>query len=172
MIFNYILDYIHSRFNQLLNSWNQDTLQPNKQALYSNVIHENWAPLQNCFGFVDRAVLRIFRPKISQNIVWNGRKPVYGIRFQSLAVRKRFIGNLSGPNVGKRHDSAMLHEPWPLTNLQRSVFTKQSVPLHLLRSTIPLSIHSQAPFSRQNVTPNPVNYNKAMSQTRVSCLTK
>ena len=31
----------------------------------------------------------------------------------------------------------------------------------------PSSFHLQAPFSRQNLTPNPVNYNKAMSQTRV-----
>ena len=29
------------------------------------------------------------------------------------------------------------------------------------------SFHLQALFSRQNLTPNPVNYNKAMSQTRV-----
>ena len=28
--------------------------------------------------------------------------------------------------------------------------------------------HLQVPFSRQNLTPNPVNYNKAMSQTQVS----
>ena len=32
----------------------------------------------------------------------------------------------------------------------------------------PLSIHYQASFSKQNLTPNPVNYNMALSQTRVS----
>ena len=32
----------------------------------------------------------------------------------------------------------------------------------------PLSIHYQASFSKQNLTPNPVNYNMAMSQARVS----
>ena len=31
----------------------------------------------------------------------------------------------------------------------------------------PSSFHFQAPFSRQNLTANPLNYNKAMSQTRV-----
>ena len=30
LIFNYILDYIYSKFSQLLSSWNQDILQPNK----------------------------------------------------------------------------------------------------------------------------------------------
>ena len=40
--------------------------------------------------------------------------------------------------------------------------------LHLWRPSITLIIHLQAPFSRQNLTSNPVNYNKSMSQSRVS----
>ena len=32
----------------------------------------------------------------------------------------------------------------------------------------PLSIHLQAPFSRKSLTPDPVNDNMVMSQTRVS----
>ena len=31
-------------------------------------------------------VLRIYRPKISQNIVYNGHKRAHGIKFQSLAL--------------------------------------------------------------------------------------
>ena len=34
----------------------------------------------------------------------------------------------------------------------------------------PLSIHYQASFSKQNLAPNPVNYNMALSQTRVSAI--
>ena len=88
VIFNYMLDHIYSKFNQLLSSWNQDILQPNKLALYCNVIHWKGALLQKCFGFVDGTVLRISRPKINQNIVYNGHKRVHGIKFQSLAVPK------------------------------------------------------------------------------------
>ena len=78
----------------------------------------NW---QNCFGFVDGTVLRISRPKINQNIVYNGHKLVHGIKFPSLALANGLIGNLSGPYVGKRDDSTMLHESGLLSNLQRSV---------------------------------------------------
>ena len=51
VIFNYILDYIYSRFNHLLSSWNQDISQVNKLALYCNVIPlQESSPLQNYFG--------------------------------------------------------------------------------------------------------------------------
>ena len=66
-------------------------------------------------------VLRISCPKINQNIVCNGHKRVYGIKFQSLALPNGLIDKLSGPYVGKRDDSTMLHESGLLSNLQRSV---------------------------------------------------
>ena len=66
-------------------------------------------------------ILRISCPKINQNIVYNDYKRVNGIKFQSLALANGLIGNLSGPYVGKRDDSNMLHESGLLSNLQRSV---------------------------------------------------
>ena len=80
----------------------------------------NW---QNCFGSVDGTVLRIFRPKINQNIVYNGHKRAHGITFQSLPLPNGLIGNLSGPFVGKWDDSTMSHASGLLSNLQRSVLT-------------------------------------------------
>ena len=62
----------------------------------------------------------------------------------------------------------MLHEPGLLTNLQRSAWNNNQ---HLCIYSDPaylLSIHLQASFSRENLTPKPVNYNKAISQIRVS----
>ena len=115
MIFNYILDYIYSKFNQLFSSWNQDT--------YSRT---NW---QNYFESVDETVFdetifgRIFRPKINQNIVYNNNKRVHGIKFQILPLLNGLIRNLSGSYVGKRDDSTMSHESGLLSNLQRSVLT-------------------------------------------------
>ena len=58
----------------------------------------NWP---NCFGSVDGTVLRIFRPKINQNIVYNGHKRAHGIKFQSLPLPNGLIGNVSGPYLGK-----------------------------------------------------------------------
>ena len=71
--------YIIFRFNHLLNSWNQDRLQPDNLALYCNVVHQKGAPLQNCLEFAVGTVLRIYLPKINQNIVYNGHKRVHDI---------------------------------------------------------------------------------------------
>ena len=72
VILNYILDYINSRFNHFLSSWNQDILQPNELALYYKVIHlQEASPQQNCFEFVDGTVLRISCPKINQKLFFS-----------------------------------------------------------------------------------------------------
>ena len=67
-----------------------------------------------------------------------------------------------------RHDSTMLQESGLLTILLRSAW-HNNLPLYIYGDpAYPLSIHLLAPFSRRNLTPNPVNYNKTMSQTPVS----
>ena len=149
VIFNYILDYIYSRFNHLLSSWNQDILQPNKLELYCYVIHEKGANVE----FVG--------PKINKNIVYNGQKRVHDIKFQSAALPNGLTSNFSNSYVGKRHDSTMVNEPGLLSNLQRPVLAQQSAPLQLWWSNIPLFHSSWSPFSWQNLTPKPVSYNKA-----------
>ena len=165
---NYIFAYNYSRFDHLLSSRNQDISQPSKLALYCSVIQQKGAPLQNCFGFVDGTVSRISSPKINQNIVYNSHKQVHGIKFQSLALPYRLIDNHSGTYEGKRHYSTMLHESALLTNLERSAWHNNQPLCIYGNPAYHLSIHLQAPFSRKNLTPIPVNYNKAMSQTQVS----
>ena len=90
--------YTYNRFNHLLSSCKQDILQPRKLALYCNIIHQKGGPLLNCYGFVDGTTLQISRPKISQNIVYNGHERVHGIKFQDLALPNGFIGNLMWEN--------------------------------------------------------------------------
>ena len=62
----------------------------------------------------------------------------------------------------------MLRESGLLANLKKSTWHNIQ-PLSIYGDPeYPLSIHLQAPFSRQNLTPNQVNHNKAMSHTQVS----
>ena len=106
LIYDHMLDYIYTQHHHRLQSWNQHFLQPAILQEYANVIHEKGAPLENCFGFIDGTVIEICRPKpIYQRIVYNGHKRVHSIKFQSLALPKDLIGNLSGPYEGRRHDS-------------------------------------------------------------------
>ena len=60
-------------------------------------MHGKGAPLQNCFGFVDRTVRPICRPRKKQKIVYNGHKKVHALKFQSVVVPNGMIANLYGP---------------------------------------------------------------------------
>ena len=129
-------------------------------------MHQKETPLQN--RFFGGRVLRISRPKINQNNVYNGHKRVHGIKMRSLDIPNGLIGNLSGPCVRKRHDSTMLHKSGLVKHLQRSAWNNDQLLCIYNVPAYSLFIHLQVLFSRQNLTSNPVNYNKAMSQTQVS----
>ena len=62
----------------------------------------------------------------------------------------------------------MLHESGLLTNLQGLAWYNNQSFCNYCDIAYTLSIHLQAPFSRQNLTPNQVKYNKAMNETWVS----
>ena len=54
-------------------------------------IHENGAPIENCFGNIDRTVKLICRPALYQIIIYNGHKCVHSIKFQfpSWPIRRK-----------------------------------------------------------------------------------
>ena len=81
LIFNYVVDYILNRFNHHLSSRNQNILQPNNLALYCNVHSSEGNPTAKLIWVFNGSVLRISRPNINQNIVYNGHKRVHGIKF-------------------------------------------------------------------------------------------
>ena len=153
-------------FNHLLSFCNQDILRTRKLALYCDEIHQKETPPQN--RFFGGRVLRIFRLKINQSNVYNGHKRVHGIKLQSLGLPNGLIGNLSGPCVRKRHDSTMLHESGLAKHLQRSAWNNNQLLCIYNVPAYSWFIHLQVLFSRQNLTSDLVNYNKAMSQTQVS----
>ena len=148
-----------------MQSWNQHFLQPAISQEYANVIHENGAPLENCLGFIDGTVIELCRHKpIFQRIVYNGHKRVHSIKFQSLALSSGLIGNLSGPYEGRRHDSTMLHESSLLNDLRRFAWYNNQ----------PLCIYGdpayqlQARYRQAQNNQDMINYNKAMSEVRVT----
>lgn len=92
LIFNTILDMIYSDHHHRVESWNQPFLQPACLQNYADVIHQRGAPLDNCFGFIDGTVCKIYRPTVNQRVVYNGHKRVHGLKFQSLALPNGLIG--------------------------------------------------------------------------------
>ena len=75
-------------------------LNPPALQIYAQVISQRGSPLQNCFGFVDGTVRPIGKPDNNQRIVYNTRKRLHALKFQSLALPNGIIGYLYGP-VGK-----------------------------------------------------------------------
>ena len=117
LIFNEVLDFIYtSHHHRLQNRDRNPFLQPDQLHIHADAIHQQGAPLDNCFGFVDGTVRGIARTKCNQRVMYNGYKRVHSIKFQSVVTPDGLISNLTGPFEGKRHDSTMLHESGLLTD--------------------------------------------------------
>ena len=168
LIFNSVLDFVYEHHNHRLHLWNQDFLQPAKLQQYADTIHQKGAPLQNCFGFVDGTVVRIARPQQNQRVCYNGHKRVHALKFQSIALPNGIIANFKGPFEGRRHDSTMLQQSGTLVELQGHAWYNGQALCIYGDPAYPLSVHIQTPHRAANLTPAQHNYNKAMSEVRVS----
>ncbi|CAB3996987.1 Hypothetical predicted protein [Paramuricea clavata] len=74
----------------------------------ARAVHEKGAALDNVWGFVDGTVRPISRPKLHQNVMYNGHKRVHAIKWQAVNAAIGLIVHLDGAVEGKRHDAAML----------------------------------------------------------------
>lgn len=168
LIFNTAVDFIYEHHHHRLHSWDQFFLQPYQLHRYAEAVHQQGAPLNNCFGFIDGTVRGIARPNQNQRVMYNGHKRKHSLKFQSVVIPNGLIANLHGPFEGKRHDSTMLQESGVLDNLRRVAFYNGD-PLCLYGDpAYPLGVHLQAPFRNTNLTPQMALYNQAMSEVRVS----
>ena len=169
MISNQIMDMVYQQHHDRLTSFNQPWLSQRNLALYANSIHNAGAPLENCWGFVDGTVRPVCRPSKHQRLLYNGHKRIHAIKFQSVVAPNGLIANLYGPVEGRRHDSGMLAESRLLTSLQEHSFSPNGQPLCIYGDpAYPMRIHLQAPFKGARLTPIQQDFNKAMSQVRIS----
>ena len=99
LITNEVMDFIYDSHCHLVTEWNRDVLSSVALQRYSETISRKGS-LNNCFGFIDGTVRPIFRPGNGQRIVYNGRKRVHGLKFQSIALLNGLKGNIFG-QVGK-----------------------------------------------------------------------
>lgn len=110
LIFNEVLDIIYADHRHRLEDWHQPLLNQQKLQDYATAIYQRGAPLTNCFGFVDGTFRPLSRPSKDQRLLYNGHKRLHGIKFQSVVTPNGIIANMSGPYLGRRHDSSMLYE--------------------------------------------------------------
>ena len=117
---------------------------------------------------IDGTVYKIAGPKIYQQTVYDGHKPVHGIKFQSVVLPNGLMANLNGPHEGRRHDSTMLRELGLLTELQRIAWIHGQPVCLYGDPAYPLSSHLQAPFRNALLTPQMALFNEQTSEVRVA----
>ena len=64
--------------------------------------------MDTVWGFIDGTIRPCSTPKRDQRIIYNSRKRLHGLKFQSISTPSGMVANLYGPVEGKRHGSAML----------------------------------------------------------------
>ena len=123
---------------------------------------KNW---QNCSGFVQGTVLRISRPKINQNTLFITVTSEYtASSFKVWLYLMDSLVTLVAP-VQVNGMIVPCYTSLGYSQIYRDQYWHNNQPPCIYGDpAYPLSIHIQAPFSRQNLTPNSVNCNNAMSQ--------
>ena len=166
MASNLVMDYIYTAWGRVLTNLNQPWLSPVNLERFSNAVFEKGAPLSNCIGFVVRPVCR---PGTSQRLLYNGRKRVHVIKFQSVAVPNGIVASLYGPVEGKRHDSYMFNQSDLFNKLvQNAVDTNSNVLCIYSDPAYPHRPQLPRPFQAPRITQGEKDCNTAMSKVRVS----
>ena len=97
MMINVVLDWIYNEHGHHLSDFNQPFLSCASLRPYADVIHQKGGALNNCWGFTDGTVRPICHPLENKQIVYNGHKLVYALKFQSIVTPNGRIANLYGP---------------------------------------------------------------------------
>ena len=105
-----MMNFIYERWHHLLTSFNQLWLSPANLKRYADYIHQSGAPLENCWGLVDKTVCRTGK---RQWQLYNGHKQVHDIQFQMIVCPYGMMANLYRPIEGHQHYSFMLAKCMP-----------------------------------------------------------
>ncbi|CAB3990061.1 Hypothetical predicted protein [Paramuricea clavata] len=168
MIYNTVVDFIFNEHGHLISQWNESLLSSENMQRYADSISSKGAPLGNCFGFINRTVRPICRPKRNQKVVLNGHKRVHSLKFQSVALPNGMVANLYGPVEGKRHDAAMLAKSRLLNDLEEHAFSPTGELMCFYDDpSYPLRIYLQALF-RDPPTAEMMAFNRSMRSVRVA----
>ena len=94
---------------------------------------------------------------------------MHALKFQSVVAPNGMIANMYGPVEGRRHDSGMLADSGLLDSLRQHSFDTNGNPLCIYGDpAYPLRVHLQMGFRGNNLTVQQEEWNKSMSEVRVS----
>lgn len=100
---------------------------------------------------------------------YNGHKRFHAIKFQSLLAPNGLVVHLTGPVIGRRHDSYLLQSSGLIPQLEAKFPIALGRPFHVYGDTAyPLLPHLMTPFKAHVLTPSRKSCNKIMSGIRES----
>ncbi|KAF0741162.1 hypothetical protein Ae201684P_002225 [Aphanomyces euteiches] len=161
-----VLDILYE-FRGILH-WDHHRLTKETLTMYAEAIVSKKAPLNCVVGFIDGTVRPIARPTRYQRSTYNGHKRVHALKFQSVSAPDGMIIHLSGPYVGRRHDTRMLRESKLSEALSKHMRLGDSTFVIYGDPAYGLENHIISPFRGANLTKPQELFNKRMSRVRVS----
>jgi hypothetical protein len=164
-IFNRVIDDVYDKFKDLLTELDLVWLNP---ELFSAAVAAKGAALSNCWGFIDGTVRPIARPKRNQRIMFSGHKRIHCIKFQAVVAPNGLVAHMFGPIEGRRHDAFMLGASGLAPKLRQFQQTNGQPYIIYGDPAYGLSANILAPFRGANLSRQQRDFNKSMSQVRIS----
>ena len=74
LVSNHVMNFVYDRWGHLLKIMNQQWFARVNLQLFADTIHASWSPLDHLWGFFDRTVRPICKPRKDQRILYNGHE--------------------------------------------------------------------------------------------------
>lgn len=130
-IANHVMHHLYIRFHRILDTFDHRRLDSQTLEKFARAVQDRGGALPDTWGFIDGTVRPIARPTRHQRQVYNGHKRVHALKFQSVMTPDGIISHLTGPWVGRRHDSRMLNESGLYQELEQWAHGTDGRPMHL-----------------------------------------
>lgn len=128
---NLIMHHLYDNFGHLTSTFNHHRLTPGVLERFAQAVTTKGGALPDTWGFLDGTVRPIARPTWNQRQVYNGHKRVHALKFQGVMTPDGIISHLTGPWVGRRHDSRMLSESGLYHELEQHAHGTDGRAMHL-----------------------------------------
>lgn len=168
MVCKHVMHIIHEKAVFLLtNLRNVRWLTRAKLRFYSNAVGSHNVPIENCWGFIDGTARPICRPSVNQEEYFSGHKRVHCVKYQSTVCPDGMIISLKGPFPGRMHDAGILRRSNFYSELKECVTFPDGEKFVLYGdSAYPIRELLLKPFTGNNLTPQQIHFNSAMSTVR------
>ncbi|CAB1115709.1 unnamed protein product [Ectocarpus sp. CCAP 1310/34] len=166
-IFNLTIEAIYDRWGHLVDELQHEAILP-KIDIFCQAIHAKGGLLTRCWGFIDRTVRAIAKPRRNQRLWYNGWKRKHALKYQGADIPDGIIRQLWGSMLGRRHDIAMMGQSSLLQHLEQWFNDAAGTPYYLYGDPAhPVPPWLLAPY-KGVLTPLQQAFNTNMSAVRVT----